>query len=261
MIKAYSVRYDVEIKKTIDTHLRIDKELEVNRKIVLQTLAPQSFVPQDDFVEGLQVFMVDTLPAKEEITERSFHILEDAKNEAALILEQAKKEAQQLKNEAFTAAQKKGYEEGILQAKRELQKRNADCDEKESQRKKEYEAMMTSIEPQMVEIIAALVEKITGILVEDKNEVILYLVEKALKKMDKSEEYTIRVSKEDYEYISLRKNVLIEAIGREAPLNIAEDVALKKNMCLIETELRVINCSLDVQLNNLIMDLKLIGGI
>jgi flagellar assembly protein FliH len=79
--------------------------------------------------------------------------------------------------------------------------------------------------------------------------------------MDKCNEYTLKVSKEDFEYISMHKNLLLGAIGRDVPLYIVEDINLMKNQCLIETELKVINCSLDVQLNNLIMDLRLIAGI
>jgi flagellar assembly protein FliH len=256
MIKAYTVRYEDEIKKTIDTHLKLEREIDVRRNRVIQAIQTN-----DEFVEGLQAFVVDALPPIENMSEKSSQILEDARTEAKHILEQAKKEAEQLKNDAYAAAQKKGYDEGVLQGKRELQKRKAEYDEQDKQLQKEYEEFATSIEPQMVEIIAALVEKITGLMVEDKEDVIYYLVEKALKNTDKLDEYTIRVSKEDYEYISTRKNLLLGAIGREVPLYITEDSNLKKNMCFIETELRMIDCSLDVQLNNLLMDLKLIGSI
>jgi flagellar assembly protein FliH len=256
MIKAYSVRYDEVIMKTIDTHLRIDQAIEMKRNRVLQVIETNN-----SFVEGLQALVIDPLPSNEETMEQTSHILEDANDKAEQILDQARKEAEKLKNDAFTTAQKKGYDDGILQGKLELQKRKAEYDEKERQLKKEYEEMASTLEPQMVEIIASLVEKITGIVVDKKEEVILYLVEKALKKMDKSDEYTIRVSKEDYDYVSTRKNLLLSAIGREVPLYIIEDTTLMKNKCLIETELRVIDCSLDVQLNNLILDLKLISGI
>jgi len=256
MIKAYSVRYDEVIKKTIDTHLRINKEIEVKRFQVLQPIEAQG-----DFIEGLHALVIEAIPIKEDVLEKSSVLIDNAKIEAEHILEQAKKEAEKLKKDAFAAGQKNGFDEGSLQAKRDLQKRKAEYDEKEIQLQKEYSDMALTLEPQMVEIIALLVEKITGIIVGDKEEVILYLVEKALKNMDKQDEYTIRVSKEDYEYVCMRKNRLLGAIGREVPIYITEDASLKKNMCLIETELRVINCSLDVQLNNLITDLKLIGGI
>lgn len=253
VIKAYSVRYDDEAKKTIDTHLRIDKELEEKKNTIFKTFISQP----EGFVEGLMATVVETLPSPEEIQEQSSKALEEAQKEAKQILEQARKEAEQIKKDALTAAQKKGYDEGMLQARKEAQKLKADYDEKTRQLQAEHEAM----EPQMVQLIAALVEKITGIIVKDNDDVIFYLVSKAIKNMDKSDEYTIKVSKEDYDYVSERKNLLLGAMERDVSLYITDDMNLKKNQCLIETELKVINCSLDVQLNNLITDLKLMGGI
>ena len=256
MIKAYTVRYDEVITKTIDTHLKAEKELEIKRSKVFKTI-----VSQDQFVEGLKAFVVDELPSQVEMTEKTSAVLEEANNEAKNILENAKLEAEKIKKDIMVSAQKKGYDNGMLMVKHEAIKLKADYEEKEQILQKQYEELTLSMEPQMAVIIASLVEKITGILVEDKEEVILYLVNKALKNMDKSNEYTIKVSREDYEYIAMRKNILLSAIGREVSLYIDEDLNLKKNQCRIETELRVIDCSLDIQLNNLITDLKLIGGI
>ena len=256
MIKAYTVRYDEVITKTIDTHLKAEKELEIKRSKVFKTI-----VSQDQFVEGLKAFVVDELPSQVEMTEKTSAVLEEANNEAKNILENEKLEAEKIKKDIMVSAQKKGYDNGMLMVKHEAIKLKADYEEKEQILQKQYEELTLSMEPQMAVIIASLVEKITGILVEDKEEVILYLVNKALKNMDKSNEYTIKVSREDYEYIAMRKNILLSAIGREVSLYIDEDLNLKKNQCRIETELRVIDCSLDIQLNNLITDLKLIGGI
>jgi flagellar assembly protein FliH len=240
----------------IDTHLKFDRELETKRSIPFKVIEPR-----DGFVEGLSAVVVEEIPSKEELSKQASGILKEAENEAKGMLDQAKKDAEKLKSEAIAAAQKKGYDEGQLQLKREAQKLKTEYEEKNRELQKEYEDMTKALEPQMADIIASLVEKITGIFVEDKEEVILYLVEKAIKSMDKSSEYTIRVSKEDYDTVSSKKDLLIGAIGRDVPVYITEDAALVKNQCLIETDVRVINCSLDVQLGNLISDLKLIGGI
>ncbi len=257
VIKAYSIRYEEETKKTIDSHLRIDKELEERRKALIAATLP---APEEGFVEGIQALVVEQLPSETD-TEKAAKILEDAKSEAERILAKAKKEAESLKNDTYSVAQKKGYEDGMLQAKKETQKLKADYEAQSRSLQEEYDRMAYSLEPQISDIIASLVEKITGIVIEDREEVILYLVDKTLKNLEKCEEYTVRVSKEDYEFVSMRKNLLLAAIGREVPLFIVEDMNLKKNQCLVETEYKVINCSLDVQLNNLILDLKLISGI
>jgi flagellar assembly protein FliH len=258
VIKSYTIRYEEASKMTIDTHLRIDKELEERRNKAQITALPPI---NGDFVEGLRAVVIDQAPTVEENLVKASAILEDAKKDAGQILDSARKEAEAIKNEAYSEGSKKGYSDGLLQSQKELNKLKTEYDEKARHLKNEYDKMAASLEPQMVDVIATLLEKLTGIVIEDKDEVILYLVDKTLKNMDKCNEYTLKVSKEDFEYISMRKNLLLGAIGREVPLYIVEDINLKKNQCLIETELKVINCSLDVQLNNLIMDLKLIAGI
>lgn len=257
VIKAYSVRYDEETKVMIDTHLQTEKEIEKKRRLMQAATTSQ----QDGFMEGLKAVVVEPVPDSEEIKGKSSRIIEDAKAEAKRITDQAKREAQQLKNDILAEAQKNGYEEGMLQARKEIEKLKADYDTKAKRLREEYDEMVRSLEPSVARIIASLVEKITGIVVEDREEVILYLIEKAINGMDKCEEYTIRVSKDDYEYVSTRKNLLLDAIGREVPLYITEDASLKRNQCLIETEMKVIDCSLDVQLNNLITDIKLIDSV
>lgn len=260
VIKAYTVRYDNVDKITINNHFNLDKKLEEERReIKILTKDEQSL--DGEFVEGLKAVVVEEIPATEDTTIKAEKLLEEARKEADLIIEKAKIEAEKMKEEAFTAAQKKGYDEGSIQVKREAQKLETEYEEKTRKLQNEYDDMMRSIEPQMVGLMASMVEKITGILVENNEEVILYLIQKTMKNLDKSNSYTVKVSKEDFENVSARKDVLLETVGNDSSLNITEDFSLTKNQCLIETDSKVINCSLDVQLSNLITDLKLISGI
>ena len=255
MIKAYAVCYDEVLMKTIDTHLR-DKEIATKRKAI-----STAHEEGNEFVEGLKAIVVEKLPTEEEQKEISGKIIQAAKKEAVQILELSKQEAEKSQKDLYAASQKKGYEDGMLQSNREARKLQEQYDEKAKQLQKEYEEMAAELEPRMTEIISSLVEKITGVVVGDKEEVILHLVDKALKNLDKSSEYTIRVSKSNFEFLSSKKSILLGAIGREVSLYITEDASLKKNQCLIETDLHIINCSLDVQLSNLITELKLLGGV
>lgn len=256
MIKAYSVRCEDGILKTIDSHLRVDKELEKKRNLIVFKEKANN-----EFVEGLTAVLIEQLPSEEELKEKSSKLITEAKKEAAHILEQAKQEAEKEKKDMIAAAQKKGYEDGMQQSVLQTQKLKMDYEEKEKQLQKQYEAMAEELEPKMTEILSSLIEKITGILVEDKEEVILHLAHKALNNLDKSKEYTIKVSKDNYDLVSARRSSLLGAIGRDVPLYITEDSNLKRNQCLIETDSHIINCSLDVQLSKLITDLKLLGGI
>lgn len=264
MIKAYAVRYE-EMKITIDTHLRIDQDLafkKIPRKIITDiNEANQKLQEHKDegFVEGINAAVIEEIPTEDELSKAS-RILEEAKAEAENILAEAKKEAEQIKNDTYLASQKKGFEDGFQQGNLKTQKLMQELEEKERQLQAEYDRQIEEIEPKMAQIMCSLMEKITGIMVNDNQDVILHLVNNALKNIEKSNEYTLRVARDDYELVTSRKDELNIYIG-EALLNINEDSSLKKNQCFIESGQYVIDCSLDVQLNNLFTDLKLLGGV
>ena len=48
-------------------------------------------------------------------------------------------------------------------------------------------------------------------------------------------------------------------VNNEVNLDIVQDMALKQNECMIETDSGVFNCSLDVELHNLIKQIKLLS--
>lgn len=257
MIKSYAVKYEGEVK-TIDTHLNWEKEL-MNKRKEVEALAPKSVT--EGFTQGIQAVVVEEVPALEEQKEKASRILEEAKADAKQIIEQAKKEAETIKAKAYDIAKNLGYEDGLKQAKEQAGQLKAEYETKEKKLQGEYDQALSELEPKMVEIMAALIEKITGIFVEDQEEVILYLVSNALRNMDRCKEYILRVSKEDYDFVAERRPILLDAIGSEAALSVIEDKKLIKNQCLIETDRKVIDCSLDVQLGTLITDLKLLGKI
>lgn len=258
VIKAYSVRLEEEMVKTIDCHLKRDSD--INEKRSYRIASPTGVVT-DGFVEGLQAVVVEAVPNAEEITEKANKLIEEAKIEAKAILDKARLEAEQLRAEALASAKKKGYEDGQQQSLKELQRRSAELEQLKKQQQEEYQAYISELEPKTAEILAELITKITGILIEEQKDVILYLVERAFLGLDKADSYTVRVSREDYELVAGKKDYLTDLTGREISLIIQEDPSLVKNQCLIETELKVINCSLDVQLTNLISDLKLLGAL
>ncbi len=258
VIKAYTVCYDKNVMKTIDSRQSWKDKEEQLRKMHPQTPVTAS---EDGFVSGINATVVKEVPTDEDMKQRSDHLLEKANKEAAQILEQAKEEAERKQQEIYEEAKAKGYQDGMAKAKLELKAKNAELDHKLQQLQQDYENMVKELEPQIAGIILALVEKITGVLVNDHQEIILHLVEKALKNLDQSDKLTLRVSKEDYDYVNDKKDILLSSVGREIEIQIIEDSNLMKNQCLIETDLTVINCGLDEQLKNLITDIKLLGGV
>ena len=57
----------------------------------------------------------------------------------------------------------------------------------------------------------------------------------------------------------MNKKQLIAAAKGENQIEVVEDLTLKQNECLIETEGGVFDCSLDIQLEDLISDIKVLS--
>lgn len=70
----------------------------------------------------------------------------------------------------------------------------------------------------------------------------------------------MHVSKDDYPYVSMQKNHLTEtAIGGQGVLDIIEDITLRKNECMIETDGGIFDCGVGTQLEELTKRLKLLS--
>ena len=115
-----------------------------------------------------------------------------------------------------------------------------------------------ALEPRYAEIMAALIEKITGVICQDKKEVITYLIHQALNQLDKTKNVTLRVSKNDMLRVSGQKEELKKCLSDGVEFDITEDESLRENQCIIETDERIIDCSLDVQLQNLKDQIRMI---
>ena len=95
---------------------------------------------------------------------------------------------------------------------------------------------------------------------EDKKDLILYLISRTLKPIRGPKQFLIRVSEEDASIVSQHKETLTDLLSDDCTLEIFEDPTLSKNQCFIETEDRLLDVSLDVQLKNLSEHLKMLAN-
>lgn len=240
VIKGYSVNYDRVELKSIDTHLKQETEMIIKGNEMKLGHPSQDKLSTEELADG---------------------ILSDAREEAGRILAEAIANKEEIENEAFANATKNGYEAGfakaneeIVKAKEQLEQEINDFDHIKIQAKQK-------LEPEIVNLIAGLVEKTTGIVVEDYKEVIYNLVQRALRNAEPSKEYNIKVSSYDFEYIESRKDELLASFTRDEVIHIIEDPTLSENQCFIEMDFNFSDCSLETQLSNLITNLKLLGRI
>ena len=181
------------------------------------------------------------------------------KDQAKSIIENAEKDAKKISTSIYSDAKENGYQEGIKAASLKIEELENELNLKLKQNQEEYEKLIKDIEPQVARIVIDLLGKITGVVIKN-NHVVEHLIRQTLLGSDKSKSYFIRVSEEEYRLVSEKKEQFEEIVGRDTEIEFAIDKDLKKDQCLIETDSGIIDCSLDVQLNNLYESIRLLAG-
>lgn len=258
LIKANFIFVD-QNKKIIDSDNSFKLLTEFSKEALVKETSEDSFT--NDFVNGVNVAAVEKLLIDEEelLLEKANKTLEQAKLEAESIIESAYKEAEQLKQQAMEDGRALGYSEGYESGLEKLKSVEEELEQQFKQKELELEKYILSVEPKFADITAKLVEKLTNINVEEHTGVILHLIHSAIMNADKSNSFVIRVSKEDYSEVTKNRLILEEAIPSSAELTIMEDMELTKDQCLIETDSRMIDCSLSMQMNHLLTDLRMLA--
>ena len=234
-------------------------------------------VDADGFVNGLKADVVEQLLTGSDEDGEAAQSQEDVNNQIAAALEEANEQAQTIRDEAnevlaqahmearkiIEDAKRTGYEQGAQNAREEY---NAKADElardyeaKKAQLEKEYNDMKASMEPELVETITEVFKKITYTVAEDNKDIIIGLINGVMKNTDISNEFIIKVSPEDYKFLVNNQGKIYCSVSKEVTMDIVEDATMKKNQCIIESATGVYDCSLDIELNNLIEDIKLLS--
>lgn len=215
------------------------------------------------FVDGLDIVSMQKQMDEEAalMNEKGAKIIEDARRKAEEILTGARKEADKILELAREEGQKQGFEQGFEEGILKTKSLEMQLNERERELQTAYEKQVRELEPKFVEVVIELLKTVTGVVLEDGKDVLLYLMEKALLNVENSDLYVLHVSKEDYDFITKQKEGMEEIIPSTSTLQILEDSQLIKNQCMIETNGYYIDCSLDVELDTLIRDLKLVAGL
>lgn len=212
---------------------------------------------------------------KAELTEAEKVVLriemeKEIRTQADIILEQAKAQGEQLKVKAklaaeaekaelYEAAKKEGYAEGRQQLLQEQKALEASFAEKERALSEAYEAKLKELEPQAVEAVTRLLQHLTGVCLESRRGIMTYLVSKALSETERSNSFLIKVSKEDFEEVRGKAESFRALFERAVTLEVVQDGLLKKGECMIETDSNIIDCSLGIQLEGLLEDIRLLS--
>lgn len=270
MSNLYKHRYITENNGTarvINSNDLIRQKLEQQAKVMLEREKPQ-----DGFAEGIAGMEGGPDGADEGFTDGQQapdldEMLEEAREEADRILENARVQADHLvaESEAKIAqareiAVAQGREEGLSQGRTEaqwqLEQQLKELQDKENAMREEYRQMKEQLEPQVVQVVAELVEKVFHVQFRDKKEILLYLVRNTLESIDGGRNFAVKTSVERAAYLEEHRDEILGCLGSGVTLDIIGERFMSDGDCVIETENGLFECGPDVQLENLVKDIK-----
>lgn len=255
-----------EDKHVIDSNELLKNILSANKNTTSgDSFAEKSIPDPDGFVRGIDAARVEKLISDEEEQQddNNAGILEDARKQAEDILEDAKKQAEDILKDAKENGYKEGYEKGTIESKQksdDLQtKLEADYKSMSEKLQNEYDEKYQVMESELVDTLMEVFSKVTLTIAEDKKDLVLLLIQRTLKDADANKDFLIRVSDVDYGFVMNSIDKLYDCVSLDSKIEVVRDNTLKKNQCIIETDAGAFDCSLDIQLEGLISEIKLLS--
>lgn len=251
---------------TTDTKI-IDYNALISEKIMKlqETMSNSTAVGGNlEFVGGLNAEAVEELLEDteetqeniEEATETAKQIIERANEDAKAIIARAKDESDIIRADNAEIGRNEGYEEGRKKASEEAEELRKAIEDEKLQMEIEYNQKLNEMEPLLVDTILTVFERVTHVLSEDKKDLVLQLVNDVLTKTEISKEFLIRVSREDYKFMIDNREQITGVVSKKVHIEIVEDPTFKRGQCMIESDSGIYDCSLDIQLENLISTIK-----
>ena len=283
VIKSYNIRYTDE-KKEIDMNQRAEefqrlyienlpkfKEIETVDEPEIQEsyfltddsgmVFPQTEEEIAQFCENEKRKLQTELQQLREAAEEECRLLRmEAEEECKKIIADSARKTEEERSKILKEAQTTGYEEGRVRAMQEVDGLREELARKIREQEEDYEQKLDRLEPDIVELIMGIVHNLTGVLLDERRDIILHIIRHNMLGIENSTSFIVRVSKDDYDFLNSRKQELINELQGNK-IEIIADPMLKRAQCTIETDTRIIDCSLDVQLKNLTSDIKMLAGI
>jgi len=196
-------------------------------------------------------------------------ILKDAKRAAAKMIKQAELQAEEIVNNAVAEAEQKrtqiiqaaedeaieikadakenGYSEGISSASAKAGQIEADATKILQDALAEQQAKRDELEPDIVNMIISIVEKLLGNIPDLNPSLVLNLVKQGFASSSISGDVKVHVSPDDYTAVVSKKDEILSLTDGTVNLEIVKDLSLTPLDCLIETPFGMIDCSLGQQ--------------
>lgn len=206
-------------------------------------------------------------PVNEELLNEAMdmakELRDDAVNRANKIIEDAKAQAEIIKENAYKEAYEKGLADGSMEAMKRTDAYMENIQKEQEQllqkNQEVLEANVLDAQEKIIGLSCALIEKLTGILVDEYRPVMLHMINNALNESDNGKNLIIRVGEENYTYLMDNFDRLSGAANPSISIELYSDSKLDRRQCMIESENGIIDLSMDIQVRKLIAAIKLLS--
>lgn len=270
--------------RVIDSNALVESKLkELSIRLANETSEDENFT--DGFSQGIDAIQVAELVGDEngdysfdenQSVASSDTVYEQAMAEIEEMKAQAMAEIEQARMDAMEEGRREGYEEGIQSGTKEgFEQGHADglksvqeerdklyreASEKIAMIEQEYQNKIVELEPKFVDTLTGIYEHIFNVSLKNSRDLVVHLLENAMKNIEGNNGFLIHVSKEDYPFVSMQKKEIIAGTNIQLEsVDIIEDATLGKSECMIETGNGVFDCSLGTQLEALNEELRLLS--
>lgn len=269
-----------EDKLVIDSNERIAEKMEAEARRRKRAAAVSA--GEEGFTGGLGAERIDALEYGDdtesgnvlkapEDTEPEGPTLEEVRAQIDAELEAAREEVEQIKSiarsemdvekrAAIDEGRKDGYAEGLAMAQNEAAKMRSELEAEKARLEAEYDQLIDELEPKFIDTITDIYRHIFNVNLENDRDILVHLIDSTLRRLDSSKTFIVHVSQDDYEYVNGQKRNLTEtAVGGRGMVEVIEDITLRKNECMIETDGGIFDCGVGTQLEELTKKLKLLS--
>lgn len=284
LYKAGWVRVDGEEKCVIDSNSLVAERIEEWENIrranaaALPTFDEEGGEDEPEFVSGIEGEELDALfadggsggnvikagetagPDLAEAEAEAQRIVAEAQFKANSMLDDARRESDIIRTNAVEEGTRQGYDEGYARGMSEVDGMKQELAERKRQLEAEFDELLENLEPRFIETITDIYSHIFGVDLMDNRDILVHLIDSTLRKVESSRTFIVHVSAEDYPYVNMQKQTLVEgAVAGRGLIEIIEDIALSKGDCLIETDGGIFDCGVGTQLEELTKKLRMLS--
>ena len=227
-----------------------------------------SLLSDDNDKKVKNFYVTQNINSKNSMSKESVQIVNNmasdivtrANAEAEKIIREATIEAENIKQQAYKQARAMGYDEGINAGKEALIEKELLLNKQKEELVEEYKAKIDDIEPALVDVLTDIYEHVFQVDFSDRKEVIYHLAKNTLASMETGKTYTLRLSPDDFNFLTMQKRELVKGSGIPVEsLEFIEDKSLTQGNAFIETGGGIFDCSVTTHLDNLRKTLQVLS--